>query len=136
MSRYYPWLDILLHSFNGITFTLLSVLWLREFRKSGRHWGGYLYLYITVACAVLFVSSLVNYLSWGMVYYGLPFVAYAQIAATALLPPLLYHFSIASKGHACPAAGFGRRVFIPSTHWGLGLRLWRSLPLAARARTT
>ena len=52
MSGYYPWLDILLCSFNGITFILLSFLWLREHRKSGSHWGGYLYLYITVACAV------------------------------------------------------------------------------------
>ena len=92
MSGYYPWLDVLLWGFNGITFTLLSFLWLQEYRKSGSHWGGYLYLYITTACAILFVSNLVNYLSWGMVYYGQPFLVYPQIAAQTLLPPLLFHF--------------------------------------------
>jgi signal transduction histidine kinase len=121
VSRYYPWLDILLCSFNGITFILLSVLWLHEFRKSGRHWGGYLYLCITVACAVLFVSSLVNYLSWGMVYFGLPFVAYPQIAATALLPPLLYHFFYRIEKDRLP----GRRIWQAGlyTIYALGLGL-------------
>lgn len=92
MSTWYPWLEVLLYSFNGITFTLLSFLWFREYRKSGNHWGGYLYLYLTVACAALFGCNLVNYLSWGMVYYGQPFLVYPQIAALALLPPLLFHF--------------------------------------------
>jgi len=119
VSRYYPWLEILLCSFNGITFTLLSVLWLREFRKRGRHWGGYLYLYITVACAVLFVSCLVDYLSWGMVYRGLPFLAYPQITPTALLPPLLYHFFYRAEKEWLP----GRRIWQAGlyTIYALGL---------------
>ena len=102
MSRYYPWLEVLLRSFNGITFILLSFLWLHEFRKRGSHWGGYLYLCITVACAVLFVSSLVDYLSWGMVYYGQPFLVYPQIAVNALLPALLFHFFYRNEKQRLP----------------------------------
>jgi len=65
VSWYYPWLEVLLCSFNGITFTLLAFLWFREYRKYGSHWGGHLYLYLTVACAVLFVptSSIIS--RWG-----------------------------------------------------------------------
>src|ERR1035438_1286793 len=54
VSRYYPWLEVLLRSFNGITFILLSFLWLHEFRKRGSHWGGYLYLCITAALGLPF----------------------------------------------------------------------------------
>ena len=102
MSRYYPWLDVLLCSFNGITFTLLSFLWLQEYRKRGSHWGGYLYLCITAACAVLFVSNLANYLLVGLVYYAPLFLAYPQIASNALLPPLVYHFFYRNERERLP----------------------------------
>jgi len=119
VSRYYPWLDVLLGSFNAITFILLSFLWLDEFRKRGSHWGGYLYLCITVACAVIFISNVVNYLSWGMVYYGQPFLVYPQIAAQALLPPLLYHFFYRAERERLP----GRRMWQAGlfTIYALGL---------------
>jgi signal transduction histidine kinase len=107
VSGYYPWLDVLLNSFSAITFTLLSFLWLQEYRKRGSHWGGYLYLYITAACAILFVSNLVNYLSWGMVYYGQPFLVYPQIAASALLPGWLLHFFYRNEKEGLP----GRRIW-------------------------
>jgi len=92
VSRVYPWLDILLCSFNAITFTLLACLWLREYWKRGSHWGGYLYLGVTGAFAVLFCSNLAHYLSWGMFYRPVPFLAYFQIGANALIPPLVFHF--------------------------------------------
>lgn len=120
MSRYYPWLDVLLGSFNAITFILLSFLWLHEFRKRGSHWGGHLYLCITVACAVIFISNVVNYLSWGMVYYGQPFLVYPQTAAQALLPPMLYHFFYRAEKERLP----GRRMWQAGlfTVYALGLR--------------
>ncbi len=131
MSRYYPWLEVLLRSFNGITFILLSFLWLHEFRKRGSHWGGYLYLCITVACAVLFVSSLVDYLSWGMVYYGQPFLVYPQIAANALLPSLLFHFFYKNEKEGLPA----RRIWQAGLFavYALGL-LFAVLALGALSR--
>ena len=92
MSRYYPWLEILLYSFNGITFTLLSFLWLHEYRKRRSHWGGYLYLYVAVACAVLFLSNVAVYLSWGLLYYVPQFLAYPRDVAFSAIPPLVFHF--------------------------------------------
>jgi len=92
VSRYYPWLEILLYSFNGITFTLLSFLWLHEYRKRRSHWGGYLYLYVAVACAVLFLSNVAVYLSWGLLYYVPQFLAYPRDVAFSAIPPLVFHF--------------------------------------------
>jgi hypothetical protein len=92
VSRYYPWLEILLGSFNAITFILLSFLWLYEYRKRGSHWGGYLYLCLVVACAVLFVTNLLYYLSWGLIYWAPTFLFYPQVIANAAIPPLVYHF--------------------------------------------
>jgi len=92
VSRIYPWLDILLCSFNATTFTLLACLWLREYWKRRSHWGGYLYLCVTVAFAVLFCSSIASYLSWGMFYHSVPFLDYFKIAANALIPALVFHF--------------------------------------------
>lgn len=128
MSGFYPWLDILLCSFNGITFALLSFLWLREYRKSGTHWGGFIYVYITVACAALFISNLLTYLSWGMVYYAQPFLAYPRIAATALLPPMLYHFFYRAEKTRLPGCWMWRAGLVAFYALGLG---FAALALAA-----
>ena len=92
VSRIYPWLDVLLGSFNAITFTLLACLWLRDYWKRRSHWGGYLYLCVTVTFAVVFCGNMASYLSLGMLYRPVPFLAYFQIAANALIPPLVFHF--------------------------------------------
>jgi len=92
VSRVYPWLDLLLCSFNAITFTLLACLWLRDYWKRRSHWGGYLYLCVTAAFAVLFCSNIASYLSLGMFYRPVPFLGYFQVAANALIPPLVFHF--------------------------------------------
>ena len=107
VGGFYPWLDVLLNTFDAITFTLLALLWLREFRKTGSHWGGYLYLYLTAACAVLFSSNVISYLLRGTVYHSPMFLVYAQIASNAVLPPLLSHFFYRSEKEGLP----GRRLW-------------------------
>jgi signal transduction histidine kinase len=120
VSWYYPWLEVLLCSFNGITFTLLAFLWFREYRRYGSHWGGHLYLYLTVACAVLFVSNVLNYLSVGLAYHDLTFLVYPQLAANALLPSLLYHFFYRNEREGLPA----RRMWLAGLFAVYALGIW------------
>jgi signal transduction histidine kinase len=92
VSGYYPFLYNLLSAFNAITFTLLSFLWLHDYRKRRTHWGGFLYLYIVVTCAVLFLANLIDQFSWALVYHPVPYLVYAQIVTNAFIPPLMFHF--------------------------------------------
>lgn len=108
MSRYYPFLDILLSAFNVITFALLSLLWFRDYRQRRTHWGGYLYLYIVIACGVLFLFNLINQFSCALVYHPLIFLVYPQIVANALIPPWMFHFFYRNEKEHLP----GRTVWI------------------------
>jgi signal transduction histidine kinase len=102
----------LLYAFNAITFTLLSYLWFRDYRKHRTHWGGYLYLYIVVSCASLFLSSLVDKFSWALVYHPVKFLAYVQIAANALIPPLMFHFFYRNEKDYLPGRSVWKAALI------------------------
>lgn len=102
MSGYYPFIYNLLNAFDAITFTLLSFLWARDYQKRRTHWGGYLYLYIVVSCAVLFLSNLVDQFSWALVYHPVNFLVYVQVAANAFIPPLMFHFFFRNEKEYLP----------------------------------
>lgn len=112
MSGYYPFLYNLLSAFNAITFTLLSFLWLYDYRKRRTHWGGYLYLYIVVSCAVLFLANLIDQFSWALVYHPGPFLVYVQIAANAFIPPLMFHFFYRNEKEYLPGRSVWKAALI------------------------
>jgi len=124
VSKYYPWLDVLLCSFNGITFTLLSFLWFHEYRRRRSHWGGYLYLCVVAACAVLFVSDVAMYLSLGLMYYAPQFPLYTRTTSFSLIPPLVCHFFYRNEKENLP----GRWV------WRAGVVIVYAMGLAFAAR--
>jgi signal transduction histidine kinase len=112
VSGYFLFFYNLLSAFNAITFTLLSFLWLHDYRKRRTHWGGYLYLYIVVTCAVLFLSNLIDQFSWALVYHPVPFLVYAQITANALIPPLMFHFFYRNEKDYLPGRSVWKAALI------------------------
>jgi len=112
VSGYYPFIYNLLNAFDAITFTLLSFLWLHDYRKRRTHWGGYLYSYIVVSCAVLFLSNLVDQFSWALVYHPVKFLVYLQVAANAFIPPLMFHFFYRNEKEYLPGRSVWKAALI------------------------
>ncbi len=91
LSAYYPLIEILVCAFNAILFILLSYLCLRDYDKRRTRWGGRLYAYVVVACAVLFVVHLGNDLASEFFRRRFAIFDLLEIAAKYLVPPLAFH---------------------------------------------
>ena len=91
LIAYYPLLEIMVCAFNVVLFALLSFYCIRDYRRQKTEWGGYIYAYVVVTCAVLFVAHLGNDFANEFVRHRYRVFDFFEIAAKYLVPPLVLH---------------------------------------------
>src|SRR5215471_4090755 len=94
MDRYVPLLRVLLDSFSAICFTLMAALCLRERSRRHTRWGGAVYTWTALACAIHFLYRSTRFLFGGQL--ARPLTA-LDLCAQFFLPALLFHLIYASE---------------------------------------
>ena len=91
MNKYYYLALNLLYCFNAISFTLMSVLSLRQYRKRGTEWGGSAYVALVIVFAALYLTIIAGELMYAILRHPVPLVKLIERIANLLIPPLLFH---------------------------------------------
>jgi signal transduction histidine kinase len=122
---YYPLLLLLLKSFNAIAYTFVSILCLRRLLARKAQWGGYGYVCLVMAFAVLFLDVLAQEWAVTTLHRGFASLDLVNGITALLLPPLVVHvFYHSERLHLR-----GRRV------WAALLAIYWPMTMAMAAAT-
>lgn len=91
LIAYYPLLEIMVCAFNVVLFVLLSYYCIRDYRNRKTKWGGYLYAWVVVLCAILFTANLANDFATEFAHRRFYVFDYFEIVPKYFVPPLMMH---------------------------------------------
>ncbi len=117
LARYYPLIaytpliELLVCAFNAILFVLVSFYCVRDYRRRGTQWGAYIYAYVVVLCALLFIGHLGNDFATELAHHRYGFFDVLEIGSKYLIAPLVFHLFYRDERDYLPA----RRI------WPVGL---------------
>jgi len=131
MGIYYPLLLLLLKSFNAIAYTFVSILCLRRLLARKAQWGGYGYVCLVMAFAVMFLDVLAQEWAVSTLHRGFAALDLVDGITALLLPPLVFHvFYYSERLHLR-----GRRVWatLLALYWPMTLAMALSTLAAFRS---
>ena len=100
LTAYVPLLEMVACSFNAIVFTLVSFYSIRDYKRRKTRWGGFLFTYVVVLCAVLFIAHLANDFAGEFLWHRIYFFDILEIGAKYAIPPLTVQlFYLNEKAH-------------------------------------
>ncbi|HTP88384.1 MAG TPA: histidine kinase [Bryobacteraceae bacterium] len=108
LNAYFPLLEMVTCAFNAVLFTLIGVYSIRDYQRQKTRWGGGLFTYVVVLCAVVFIAHLGNDFATEFLRRRVPLFDLLEIVPKYAIPPVMAHLFYRNEKEHLRAERFWR----------------------------